>query len=46
MSAAPFLFLAVILPLWGRLADRKGRKPMLLRTGLGMVAIIFATGFS
>lgn len=39
--AIAFLTTAFTAPLWGRLADAKGRKLMLLRASLGM-AIIFA----
>jgi len=39
--AITFLVSAIVSPLWGRLADLKGRKLMLLRTSLGM-AIVFA----
>ncbi|SDT14071.1 MFS transporter, DHA1 family, multidrug resistance protein [Paenibacillaceae bacterium GAS479] len=31
-------------PLWGRLADRYGRKPMLLRSGIGMAITITLMG--
>lgn len=30
------LFLAVTIPLWGIVADRYGRKPMLIRASLGI----------
>ncbi|GEK05672.1 MFS transporter [Schleiferilactobacillus harbinensis] len=43
--AATFLVVALVSPLWGRLADRRGRKLMLLRSSLGMAFIIGATGF-
>ncbi|MEJ6401200.1 MFS transporter [Nicoliella lavandulae] len=38
--AAPFLIKMVVSPLWGILADRYGRKPMLLRASLGMAIVI------
>jgi len=41
--AAPFLMMALISPVWGRLADRKGRKLMLLRSSLGMSIFTIAT---
>jgi DHA1 family multidrug resistance protein-like MFS transporter len=41
-----FLAMAVVSPWWGRLADRYGRKPMLLRASLGMGIVIFLTGFA
>jgi MFS-type transporter involved in bile tolerance (Atg22 family) len=31
-----FLVSAIVSPMWGSLADRKGRKLMLLRASLGM----------
>jgi DHA1 family multidrug resistance protein-like MFS transporter len=43
--AATFLTQAVVSPLWGRLADRFGRKPMLLRAGFSMAVIMFLSGF-
>lgn len=44
--AITFLVVAIVSPLWGgRLADRKGRKLMLLRSSLGMAIIIGACGF-
>ena len=44
--AAPFMMMALISPVWGRLADRKGRKLMLLRASLGMSIFTLATSFS
>jgi MFS family permease len=41
-----FVASAVFSPIWGRLADKIGRKPMLLRASLGMAVVVFATGFS
>ncbi|MBW1606215.1 MFS transporter [Lactobacillus sp. Sy-1] len=38
--AAPFIIKMIISPLWGILADRYGRKPMLLRASLGMAVVI------
>jgi len=35
-----FLVSALVSPLWGSLADRKGRKLMLLRASLGMAIVI------
>ncbi|WP_235807213.1 MFS transporter [Liquorilactobacillus cacaonum] len=43
--AITFLVVAVVSPIWGRLADRRGRKLMLLRSSLGMAIIIAACGF-
>lgn len=40
--AAPFLIKMIISPLWGYLADRYGRKPMMLRASLGMAIVIGA----
>ncbi len=41
-----FLVSAIFSPIWGRAADRYGRKPMLLRASLGMSLVIFLMGFS
>jgi len=43
--AAPFLVQVFVSPFWGRLADRKGRKLMLLRASLGMAVFMTVTGF-
>lgn len=39
-----FLFSAIASPFWGGLADRKGRKIMLLRSALGMAMIMALMG--
>lgn len=39
-----FLVSALVSPLWGSLADRKGRKLMLLRASLGMAVVIALQG--
>jgi len=41
-----FLFSAVASPFWGGLADRKGRKIMLLRSALGMAIVMVLMGFA
>ncbi|MDR3241586.1 MAG: MFS transporter [Lactobacillaceae bacterium] len=38
--AISFLMMAIVSPLWGKLADSKGRKKMILRAGIGM-GIVF-----
>lgn len=43
---ATFLVSAFVSPLWGRLADKYGRKPMLLRASLGMCLIVFLMAFT
>lgn len=43
--SATFLVTAVISPFWGRLADRKGRKLMILRASLGMAFVIGLMAF-
>lgn len=43
--AVTFLVIALVSPLWGRLADRKGRKLMLLRSSAGMAVVIGLMGF-
>lgn len=40
-----FMVSAIVAPLWGSLADRKGRKLMLLRAALGMGVVIFLQAF-
>lgn len=42
--SSTFLITAIISPLWGRLADQKGRKIMLLRASLGMAIVIALMG--
>ncbi|KRL01843.1 multidrug efflux MFS transporter [Liquorilactobacillus capillatus] len=42
--ASTFLVTAIISPIWGRLADRKGRKLMILRASLGMAFVIGLMG--
>lgn len=41
-----FLFSAIASPFWGSLADRKGRKIMLLRSALGMSIIMVLMGLA
>ena len=41
-----FLFSAVASPFWGSLADRKGRKIMLLRSALGMAIVMMLMGLA
>lgn len=43
--SAPFLLSAIVSPIWGKLADKKGRKLMLLRASLGMAIVMFSMGF-
>lgn len=40
------LVLALVSPFWGKMADRYGRKPMLLRASLGMAIVVICTGFA
>ncbi|CAM3150180.1 MFS transporter [Sporolactobacillus spathodeae] len=40
-----FLISALVSPLWGKLADKYGRKPMLLRASLGMCLVVFFMSF-
>lgn len=44
--SANFLTSFIFQPIWGGLADRYGRKPMLLRSGYGMAIIVVLTGFA
>lgn len=41
-----FLFSALASPFWGSLADRRGRKLMLLRSALGMGIVMVLMGFA
>lgn len=40
-----FICMAVFSPLWGRAADKYGRKPMLLRASLGMALVVTGMAF-
>jgi MFS family permease len=44
--AANFVTSFVFQPFWGKLADRYGRKVMLLRSGFGMAAVMALMGFA
>lgn len=44
--AANFMTSFIFQPLWGKLADRYGRKIMLLRSGFGMAIVIVLMGFA
>ncbi len=41
-----FLSAFVMAPVWGSLADKKGRKIMVLRSGFGMSVVILLTGLA
>jgi len=41
-----YIVSAIFSPIWGRAADRFGRKPMLLRASLGMAIVIGCMGFA
>ncbi|RZI49523.1 multidrug efflux MFS transporter [Lactococcus kimchii] len=43
--SSTFVVLAIVSPLWGKLADQKGRKLMLLRASLGMAISISLMAF-
>ncbi|HVJ50655.1 multidrug efflux MFS transporter [Desulfitobacterium sp.] len=43
---ATFITAAIFSPLWGKLADRHGRKLMLLRASIGMAVIMILMGFA
>ena len=42
----PIFFTAVSSPWWGRLADRYGKKPLMLRAQLGLAASFLFAGFA
>ncbi|WJV54732.1 multidrug efflux MFS transporter [Pectobacteriaceae bacterium CE90] len=44
--SSSFLVSAIVAPLWGSLADRKGRKLMLLRAALGMAIVMCLQGLA
>lgn len=44
--SSTFLVAAIVAPLWGSLADRMGRRPMLLRASLGMAVAIALQGLA
>src|SRR5574344_2972067 len=41
-----FISLALFSPVWGRLSDRYGRKPMVLRAALALAVIMFGMGLA
>lgn len=43
---ATFVASAIFSPIWGKLADKYGRKPMLLRASLGMAIVVISMGFA
>jgi MFS family permease len=43
---ATFLGTAITAPVWGRLADRYGRKPMLVRAAIGMAVVMSLIGLA
>lgn len=43
---ATFFGTAITAPLWGRLADRFGRKPMLVRAAIGMAIVMSLIGMA
>jgi MFS transporter, DHA1 family, multidrug resistance protein len=45
ISGSAALTMAVVAPIWGMLADRYGRKPMLVRSMVGGALVIGAIGF-
>lgn len=43
--SSTFVTAAIFSPIWGKLADKYGRKPMLIRASLGMAVIMILMGF-
>jgi DHA1 family multidrug resistance protein-like MFS transporter len=43
---ATFFGTAITAPIWGRLADRYGRKPMLIRAAIGMAVVMSMIGLA
>nr|WP_217424619.1 MFS transporter [Nitrogeniibacter mangrovi] len=43
---ATFFGTAITAPVWGRLADRYGRKPMLVRAAIGMAVVMSLIGLA
>ncbi|CAB3768268.1 MFS transporter [Paraburkholderia humisilvae] len=43
---ATFFGTAITAPIWGRLADRYGRKPMLVRAAIGMAVVMSLIGLA
>ncbi|KLU66032.1 tetracycline resistance protein, class B [Desulfosporosinus acididurans] len=41
-----YIISAIFSPIWGHIADKVGRKPMILRASLGMALIIGCMGFA
>lgn len=44
--SAVYIIAALVSPLWGNLADKKGRKPMILRASLGMAIVFTCMGLA
>ncbi|MFT8425586.1 MAG: MFS transporter [Liquorilactobacillus sp.] len=42
--AASYIVVIVVSPFWGKIADKYGRKPMLIRTSFGMAIVISLIG--
>ncbi|KRK79645.1 multidrug efflux MFS transporter [Companilactobacillus nodensis] len=44
--SSTFLVMAIVSPIWGKIADRRGRKLMLIRAALGMAIVISLQAFA
>ncbi len=44
--SSTFITAAIFSPIWGKLADKIGRKPMLIRASIGMAIIMILMGFA
>lgn len=44
--AASYIVVIIVSPIWGKIADNYGRKPMLMRTAFGMAIVVTLIGCS